>query len=281
MKTCNTLILSLFVAVLTACAGAPNLQSRLETAREHSGSKFQEITLETSQFDLFILATPVSSAGSLTIFIEGDGYAWQSRSRASNDPTPITQTVLSLASAQTSGNVAYLARPCQFVGADSRNCNVSLWTRARYSEPVVASLDEAISYLRSRQPAQTLRLIGYSGGGTLAALLAARRTDVSSLVTIAAPLDIDAFTTHHDVTPLATSLNPRDYVNTLAMIPQVHIIGGEDTVIPEEIALRYLDALPNQSCTQIHVVPDATHWAGWQAMRPRAENVVTECRNLQ
>lgn len=279
MKIYNSLALALIAVVLASCAGAPDLQSRLEAAQQQSGSKFQEIILGTSQFDLFVLAMPVSADGSLTIFIEGDGYAWQSRSRPSNDPTPITQTVLSLATAQTSGNVAYLARPCQFVGADSRNCNVSLWTGARYSEPVVAALDEAISYLLSRQPTQTLRLIGYSGGGTLAALLAARRTDVSSFVTIAAPLDIDAFTTHHGVTPLTASLNPRDYVNALAIIPQVHIVGGEDDVIPEEIASRYLDALPNQRCVQMLVVPDATHWSGWLAMRPLAGNIVTECQN--
>jgi len=273
------LILSLVVATLASCAGAPNLQSRLEAAHKQSSSKFHEIILETSQFDLFLLASPVTSDASLTIFIEGDGYAWQSRSRPSNDPTPITQTVLALATEQTSGNVAYLARPCQFVGANSRNCHVSLWTNARYSEPVVASLNEAISYLLARQPTLTLRLIGYSGGGTLAALLAARRTDVSALVTIAAPLDIDAFTAHHGVTPLSASLNPRDYAAALAAIPQVHIVGDEDNVIPEKIALSYLEALPTKRCAQIHVVPNATHWTGWHAMRPQAGNIVVECGN--
>jgi len=281
MKAFNTLLLSLVVATLASCASVPDLQSRLEAAHEQSRSKFQEIILETSQFDLFVLASPVTSDASLTIFIEGDGYAWQSRSRPSNDPTPITQTVLALATAQTSGNVVYLARPCQFVGADSRNCTVSLWTDARYSEPVVASLNEAISYLLARQPTRTLRLIGYSGGGTLAALLAARRTDVSALITIAAPLDIEAFTMHHGVTPLSASLNPRDYATALAAIPQVHFFGEEDDVIPEKIALSYLDALPTKRCVQIQVVPDATHWSGWQAMRPQAGNIIVECGNSQ
>ncbi len=52
----------------------------------------------------------------LTIYIEGDGLAWISRSIISPDPIPINPIGLKLALQHTQHKVvAYLARPCQYV----------------------------------------------------------------------------------------------------------------------------------------------------------------------
>jgi hypothetical protein len=50
----------------------------------------------------------------LDLYIEGDGFAWLSRSEPSLDPTPRAATGLALAAVDSASNVAYLARPCQF-----------------------------------------------------------------------------------------------------------------------------------------------------------------------
>jgi pimeloyl-ACP methyl ester carboxylesterase len=281
MKSCKAITFLFSLLAIASCTAAPDLQSRLETARLQAGGTFQETVLQTTRFDLYALLKPADNSALLTVFIEGDGYAWASRRRASSDPTPITQTVLGLAQAYSSANIAYLARPCQFIGSESRNCDPSLWTKARYSGAVVAALDEALTILKEKYAAKQLQLIGYSGGGTLAALLAAKRTDVDSYITVAAPLDTLAFTTHHAVTPMSSSLNPVDYAENLAAIPQVHLVGADDEIVPEQISLNFLHSLPTRRCTEIRVVPDADHWTGWQTMRPPLNKIVATCDREQ
>jgi hypothetical protein len=49
----------------------------------------------------------------LTVYIEGDGFAWLSRSQASYDPSPLNPVGLELALRHPLGESAYLARTCQ------------------------------------------------------------------------------------------------------------------------------------------------------------------------
>lgn len=56
----------------------------------------------------------VSAAG-YKIYIEGDGYAFDVRGRATSDPTPRGTLMRELAFGDDSPNVMYLARPCQYV----------------------------------------------------------------------------------------------------------------------------------------------------------------------
>jgi hypothetical protein len=73
---------------------------------------------ENIQAPPFLIATwsritpPVTA---LHVYIEGDGFAWKSRTQPSNDPTPNNPTGLKLAAADANANVLYLARPCQFI----------------------------------------------------------------------------------------------------------------------------------------------------------------------
>jgi esterase/lipase len=53
-------------------------------------------------------------------------------------------------------------------------------------------MDAAVTALKRASGASRLRLVGYSGGGVMAMLLAARRDDVAQVVTIAAPLRLAA-----------------------------------------------------------------------------------------
>jgi pimeloyl-ACP methyl ester carboxylesterase len=78
-------------------------------------------------------------------------------------------------------------------------------------------------------------LVGWSGGGALAVLVAARRTDVTAVLTLAAPLDLAAWTTFHRATPLRTSIDPASLLRSIASIPQIHAAAADDRTVPPGI----------------------------------------------
>ena len=96
----------------------------------------------------------------------------------------------------------YLGRPCYFGLATSPNCTPAVWTHDRYSEKVVASMQAALEKYLQLHPYKHLMFVGYSGGGVLAMLLAARVPNTEKLVTIAANLDTDAWTQYHNYSSL-------------------------------------------------------------------------------
>jgi pimeloyl-ACP methyl ester carboxylesterase len=161
----------------------------------------------------------------LTIVIEGDGRAHDRRGRASPDPTPDRAVGLDLAQAWP-GPTAWLGRPCQYVRDAA--CQPADWTTQRFSEEAVAMTDAAVSALMARAGTNQVRLVGWSGGGVMATLVAARRADVAGLVTIAAPLDLKAWTRSRGLSPLQ-GLDPADLPPIAT--PQVHLSGAFDPLV--------------------------------------------------
>ncbi|VTP79138.1 Uncharacterised protein [Leclercia adecarboxylata] len=107
--------------------------------------------------------------------------------------------------------VFYLARPCQFIGPPlPDNCRVNIWTQDRFSPVVIDAMSEALNQIVLRYPRVQLDLVGYSGGGNIAALLAERRSDVRSLRTVAGNLDVAYVNAIHHVTPMPTAENAID-----------------------------------------------------------------------
>lgn len=78
----------------------------------------------------------------------------------------------------------------------------------------------------------------------MAALVAARRDDVKCLVTVAAPLDIAAWTDSIGVSRLRHSLNPADVAARLKYLPQTHFRGMADQTVPPLSASRFLASVP-------------------------------------
>lgn len=188
------------------------------------------------------------SGGELTIVLEGDGLPWATRWQPSGDPSPTDPIGFRLAAA-TPGAVAYLARPCQFATpAAAARCRVAHWTSHRYGEEVVAAVDRAIDQLAG---GRRLTLVGYSGGGTVAALVAARRHDVARLITLAAPLDVDAWCRAHGQPMLAGSLSPLDQADRLAAVPQLHVLAQDDAVVPPSVNDRLLARLPSAAVRRV------------------------------
>lgn len=255
----------LAIYLLAACGALPSPAERRmladTLAAEHG---WRAATLPAGAFDLvaYLPARPAADA-ELTVYIEGDGFAWQTPSTPSPDPTPRNPLALRLALAQPAGNAAYLARPCQYVDAAATGCNERYWTEQRFAPETIDAANQALDALKTRFDAQRLTLIGYSGGGAVATLLAARRHDVARLITIAGNLDHRAWTAHHHLRTLDGSLNPADASPLPTRIHQIHLVGGKDKVMPARIAQGFAAAYKPNDRPEVRVIADYDHSCCW------------------
>ncbi len=238
--------------------------------RMASDAGWQRTIIATETFNIAAFRpTNLPHATTLKIYIEGDGLAWLDSSTPSADPTPRTPLALKLALRDPERNAVYLARPCQFLQDDQRrNCQQRYWTSHRFAPEVIAASNTAIDVLKTESGASHLILIGYSGGGAVAALVAAQRHDVTALVTIAGNLDHTAWTSGHHISPLSGSLNPADATSRLQHIPQHHYVGQNDTNISADIALGYA-ARFKAPTPIVTVLPGFTHTCCWEEIWPR------------
>jgi pimeloyl-ACP methyl ester carboxylesterase len=218
------------------------------------------------------------SGGDLTIYLEGDGMAWLTRTQVSPDPTPDDPVALRLAALDASPNVAWIARPCQYTPkASNPECKPFYWTQGRFAPQVVDSIHAVISAIKRDAGAQRVHLVGYSGGGGLAVLVAARRDDVASIRTVAGNLDHRAFTSHHKVTPMDASQNPADVAPRVQSIPQIHWVGSEDKTVPELIARSYVGRMSSKVCASLQTVAGASHSQGWTSRWAELLKVQPSC----
>lgn len=280
MKTIPAALILLFLLPLTACAGLPAPAERRGLGEEIAADgNLTPVAIRTEPFDLLALLRGNAEGGRLTVYIEGDGLPWKRKNEISDDPTPVNPVAMRLAAADPSAAIAYLARPCQFTGGTAgRNCTSDVWTKARYGEEAVSAMNEGLQQLKERAGATEIALVGYSGGGTIAALVALRRTDIVWMKTVASPLDTDAFTSMHHVTPLSASLNPADNAAALARIPQIHYVGEEDKIVPAEINRRFLSRMKDTSCAALVILPGLDHRDGWPEIWPGLAREAPICR---
>ena len=170
----------------------------------------------------------------LHVYLEGDGSPWLHGRIVAADPTPRNPVMLRLM-ALDKGPSLYLGRPCYHGLADEPQCKPELWTHGRYSNAVLTSMAAALERFMYAGAFENLALFGYSGGGTLAMLLAERFPQTHSVVTLAGNLDPDAWATLHGYNPLRSSLNPTRQPPLNRGIRQLHFAGGQDSNIPAEM----------------------------------------------
>lgn len=230
---------------------------------------WQRVTVSAGLFDIAVHVPPAPATSDvLTVYIEGDGLAWITPSRPSPDPTPVRPIGLQLALAQPDGAAAHLARPCQYtmngpLNERARGCDPRYWTSQRFAPEVIDAEGLALDALKARFQARRLVLVGFSGGGAVAALLAARRDDVIRLITVAGNLDHAAWTRHHGIDPLTGSLNPADERTRLDRVPQWHVVGAQDRVIPPSIAQDFAAGFPVGHQPRIMVMAGHDHLCCW------------------
>ena len=196
----------------------------------------------------------------LVIFIEGDGLVANRDGVTSIDPSPNNPVGLKLALTHPDNNVAYLARPCQYKLSDDP-CSSIYWTTHRYSAEVVSAFNKAISQLKAERKAKSVVLVGYSGGGTIAVLVAAQRRDVSKIITVAGNLDTSAWSRRNQVS-LSGSLDPMTVAQSIRHVSQTHYVGSRDTNIQPSDTMAFVSAANSEGIKSI-VVSGYDHSCCW------------------
>lgn len=245
-QSVRSITLSL-VLLVQACATSPAV--RLDAHALELGLRagaIQAVSTDGTVFSLRTYANPdlqsIQTAGPgvgrttrLTIYLDGDGRPFVAPTRVARDPTGQDALTLRLVAADATPAI-FVGRPCYH--GMTPDCDPRLWTTARYGEKVVSAMTGAIETLLARfQPAEAV-LIGYSGGGTLAVLIAERLQSVDAVVTIAANLDLAAWTALHGYSPLSASLDPARLPG-LRSKPQLHYAGAQDHNVPPALQAAF------------------------------------------
>jgi pimeloyl-ACP methyl ester carboxylesterase len=236
------LLSAAFLFQLAGCAGPDAFGGSRQAVVAWSESRgFVAMTIDAAPFRLLTLLRQNGPSATLTVYIEGDGAPWMTPWTPPRDPTPIKPISLVLASADPAPLVAYLGRPCQYSDEAERSaCSPAYWTERRFSPEVLQSMSDALDALKVRVGAQQIRLVGYSGGGVLAALLASRRDDVPQFVTIAAPLDLAAWAQMQDIAPLTGSIDPASLPAGQWQAKGIHLVAGKDRIVPPAVTEQFV-----------------------------------------
>jgi pyrimidine operon attenuation protein/uracil phosphoribosyltransferase len=262
---------SLFVVLLAGCAA--DIFSSDEDVADRIARSFgwQKHTFNTDTFAIRgYLRRVKDSQRPLTVYLEGDGDAWINEHQLAVDPTPSKPLVLKLAVRHPGGNVLYLARPCHYI--QTARCHPQFWSTHRFAPEIISSTNQAIQRVKEKAGARSVRLVGWSGGGVIAALLALRRNDVEEIITLGANLDHAYWTRMDRLTPLYGSLNPADYAKTLQNISQRHFIGANDVVVSPRVVKSYINKMSDTSKTKFTILENFDHDCCWVEHWPQLLN---------
>ncbi|MDR3203352.1 MAG: alpha/beta hydrolase [Deltaproteobacteria bacterium] len=271
--------LFLFFIVLFLCSCGSSASTSLWQRQVERGWKsgFTPLDLAAPPFRLAGLLKG-SGGTDLAVYLEGDGRAVVG-GRPSQDPTPVQAQSLELAFLDPSPLVLYLARVGQFMPAYAGPQYQTYWSNGRLAPEVVEAASRAIDEVKSKTGATRIHLVGFSGGGGLAVLLAESRSDVVSLVTVAGLLDTEWWVQNSGWLPLTGSLNPASRASSIVLIPQIHFYGLNDRIITPDMSLRFSKLAPFQSFSREGLALD--HYRGWTAAWPNLlKNRVIPLRSL-
>lgn len=252
MTISNISYLTLITLILAGCATPA--QHFEAIAAEHG---FSAKTVAGHPFAHRVYANRQSMQASqnkaLHVYLDGDGTPWKP------DPTSRNPLILSLMM-QDSAPSILLGRPCYHGLHVSPLCNDSFWTSKRYSSEIVASMAAALNNWLQKYPAKKIILIGYSGGGTLAVLMADKISAVQTVLTFAANLDVESWSQERGYPILTESLNPIRQNKLPDRIKQIHLAGADDEVVSANIVKSYAD----QQNVEYHLFPEFDHQCCWE-----------------
>lgn len=244
---------------LSACATPAQLNERFAAA-----NGFRQFNVQGTDFTHTVFLNHKSKGEIWHIYIEGDGKPWIDHRFVAQDPTTIKPLMLRLM-VQDHASAIYLGRPCYQGKNSDRACHPLLWTHRRYSKQVVSSMAVALKKLIKIHDIQSMALIGHSGGGTLAMLLAERIAETKIVVTLAGNLDIDAWADQHGYARLEGSLNPAQLKPLPASIRQYHYLGRHDQNIKASMTMP---VVKKQVDSELFLLDHYGHDCCWEADWP-------------
>ena len=268
-------LLLLLSLILVACSPKPDTMNALNADYSNNWVEHQ---IEVPSFLLTSFERINVTSAVANIYIEGDGRAWLNKRIPSLDPTPNNPVAFNLAQLDSADNVFYLARPCQYTKMiDGSACEQKYWTSHRFSVEVIDAIDDALDDIKRRSQITGFNLVGFSGGGNVAALLAARRNDVLSIRTVAGNLDHSLQSNMHNVSQMPYSLNAKNVAKSIEHIPQLHFVGGKDKIVPQKIYESYKSASDQSDCVKLKFVDTASHTDGWESVWKSLLSMPVDC----
>ncbi|CDH45112.1 alpha/beta hydrolase [Candidatus Contendibacter odensensis] len=256
----------LVIAIQFSCIACTPVWLKYDQAAKEL--QLNRVVMTTADFNIVVYQNPSldSNHKRLHVYLDGDGSPWgRSGSMINDDPTPRQHLVLQLMSLDPSPSVL-IGRPCYHGFNRDPSCHPLLWTHARYSEKVVSAISTVLESILMENNASEAVLIGYSGGGTLAQLLAERILKTRAVITLAGNLDLTAWARLHGYSLLEGSLNPAEMSALPGHILQIHYIGRFDTNIPLSLAESCLAS--NKKCAEIRILEGVDHYNGWLEQWP-------------
>ena len=208
--------------------------------------------IETDTYKLASWQKITDAKSPIRIYIEGDGYAFNHLGYPTTNPTPHGTFLREVAFQDPNPNVVYLGRACQYV--TDEHCVQKDWTTGRFSQDIVDSAAQAVMQISMGKP---IVLIGYSGGALLSGLVITQHPEipVKKWITIAGVLNHTQWTENLKLPPLSDSVD----LHEIPSVPQLHLLGDKDPVVPYELSQRLLN---NKN---LILVPKATHNGGFES----------------
>lgn len=260
-------VISCIILALVINLGCFSAPKNLTITSKAAENGFYASQYKTALFDIFTAQKISSSPNNIHIYLEGDGNSWQSRYKLSDNPTPNNPVGFKLALQDKHQDIIYLARPCQYVNLKSqKSCKPKYWSSHRYSEAVIDSYQEILDQLKQQYTHAQFKLIGFSGGGTIAVLLGSKRKDISEIITIAAALNNAELSKIHQTTPLTGSLEPYSIAKQIRTIKQVHFVGEKDNIVPPRIAQQFVKQQGENNDSHVVVVKNSNHHNIWKSI---------------
>lgn len=265
---------------------------------ENVGAEYREVTAERIARPAFMVERYLDAGGMrfklwertyergepANLYIEGGDEDATYLSRIiTQDSTPNNPVALHLASRDHADNLIYISRPCQFresVGADKdMECDPALWSNRRFSPEVMEAYQQALNEIKARWNITEFNLIGYDGGANIAAGLAATRSDIASLRTVAGNLSPDMAFAKKETKLDADNIRANAIAPSLAKIPQHHFVGAGDEDVPPAIYHSFRQQMGESDCVHYTMVQDADHTRGWVEKWPELLNSSVTCQS--
>lgn len=238
MKKLTALILLLLT---TACSGIPKAP--------------EGFVMREAQTEHFAIAVwekePLHNKRTIRFYIEGNG-----------NPRPDKPVALRLAENDKTPNIVVLSRPCQYI--NNKLCaNQDLYTVSQYNPEIIREIEEIVVYYIQKYDAPNVEFVAYDGGAPIAFYMAEKLGRVKKVVTIAGILDLDAYVNKHNLPAFKDAENPIKMGSKIANIPQIHFVGGKDTVTTRGMVERFVSKLHNPKSAVVKVAPNMGH-TGWE-----------------
>lgn len=206
----------------------------------------------------------------LHIYFDGDGDIWRTATELNFDPTPQHSLALQLMQ-RDPAPALLIGRPC-YLQVHDAHCSAYWWTAARYSQPIIESMRAVAQHWSAQY--REVTLIGYSGGGALAVLIAPQLPQVRTVITLAANLDTESWGPYHHYSDevAGASLNPIVQPALPPYIAQWHYAGSNDRNVLAQWIENFSARQPNAHFVQLEQVDHYCCWVQqWPALLQRIE----------